>query len=84
MKKILMLGGAMQQIPAIAAAKKMGLYVITCDYLPENPGHQYSDAYYNVSTTDKEAVLEKAAKALSRLSTNFRVRNHSNVSFIKK
>jgi len=62
MKKILMLGGAMQQIPAIAAAKKMGLYVITCDYLPENPGHQYADAYYNVSTTDKEAVLELAEK----------------------
>ena len=62
MKKILMLGGAMQQIPAITAAKKMGLYVITCDYLPENPGHQYADEYHNVSTTDKEAVLELAKK----------------------
>lgn len=57
-----MLGGAMQQIPAITAAKKMGLYVITCDYLPENPGHQYADEYHNVSTTDKEAVLELAKK----------------------
>lgn len=62
MKKILMLGGSMQQIPAIKEAKKMGLYVITCDYLPENPGHSYADEYYNVSTTDKEAVLELAKK----------------------
>ena len=60
MKKILMLGGSMQQIPAIQAAKAKGLYTITCDYLPENPGHKYADVYYNVSTTDKEAVLELA------------------------
>jgi biotin carboxylase len=60
MKKILMLGGSMQQIPAIVAAKEKGLYTITCDYLPENPGHKYSDEFHNVSTTDKEAVLELA------------------------
>ncbi|MBR3768525.1 MAG: ATP-grasp domain-containing protein [Clostridia bacterium] len=63
MKKILMLGGAMQQIPAIKQAKEKGYYTITCDYLPDNPGHKYADAYYNVSTTDKEAVL-KLAKEL--------------------
>lgn len=55
-----MLGGSMQQIPAIQAAKARGLYTITCDYLPDNPGHKYADAYYNVSTTDKEAVLALA------------------------
>ncbi len=60
MKKILMLGGSMQQIPAIVQAKEKGLYTITCDYLPENPGHKYSDEFYNVSTTDKEPVLELA------------------------
>ncbi len=62
MKKILMLGGSMQQIPAITAAKKMGLYTITCDYLPQNPGHKFADEYYNVSTTDQEAVLALAKK----------------------
>ena len=62
MKKILMLGGSMQQIPAIEAAKNMGIHTITCDYLPDNPGHKYSDEYYNVSTTDKEAVLELAKR----------------------
>lgn len=60
MKKILMLGGSKQQIPAIKCAKDMGYHVITCDYLPDNPGHAYSDEYYNVSTTDKQAVLELA------------------------
>lgn len=59
-KRLLILGGADIQISAIEAAKDLGLEVITCDYLPNNPGHTLSDAYYNVSTTDKEAVLELA------------------------
>ena len=60
MKRILMLGGAMQQIPIIRQAKEMGLYVITCDYLPDNPGHALADEYHNVSTTDLEGVLHLA------------------------
>jgi biotin carboxylase len=62
MKKVLMLGGSLYQTFAIKEAVKMGYYVITCDYLPDNPGHQFSHEYYNVSTTDKEAVLELARK----------------------
>lgn len=61
-KKVLMLGGAMQQIPAIQHAKSLGLHVITCDYLPENPGHKFADEYYNVSTTDLDGVLSLAQK----------------------
>lgn len=56
-KKMLFLGGIMQQIPAIVQAQKLGYHVITCDYLPGNPGHRYSDEYHNVSTTDLEGVL---------------------------
>lgn len=62
MKKILMLGGSLYQVYAIKEAVRLGFYVITCDYLPENPGHQYAHEYYNVSTIDKEAVLELAKK----------------------
>ena len=40
----------------------MGLYVITCDYCPDNPGHKFADEYYNVSTTDLDAVLELAKR----------------------
>ncbi len=62
MKKILLLGGARSQIPAIVKAKELGYYTITCDYLPENPGHKYSDQYQNISTVDKEKVLEFSQK----------------------
>ena len=55
-----MLGGSLYQTYAIKEAVKMGYYVITCDYLPSNPGHQYAHEYHNVSTTDKEAVLKLA------------------------
>lgn len=60
MKKIMMLGGARFLLPAIRAAHELGLYVITCDYLPDNPAHQFADEYHNISTTDKEALLKKA------------------------
>ena len=61
-KKMLFLGGIMQQIPAITKAKDLGYYVITVDYLPENPGHEYSDEYYNVSTTDLNGVFALAQR----------------------
>jgi len=61
-KRILFLGGSKFQIPPIKYAKEQGHYVITCDYLPENPGHKYADEYHNVSTTDREDVLELAEK----------------------
>ncbi|MDI9433179.1 MAG: ATP-grasp domain-containing protein [Planctomycetota bacterium] len=56
-KRILILGGTPFQIPVIRYAKLRGYYVITCDYLPDNPGHRLADEYHNVSTTDVDAVL---------------------------
>ena len=41
-KRIMMLGGNLVQCTAIKAAKALGYYVITVDYLPENPGHPAS------------------------------------------
>lgn len=60
MKKLLMLGGSLYQTFAIKEAKRLGYYVITADYLPNNPGHKFADEYHNVSTIDKEAVLALA------------------------
>lgn len=60
MKKIMMLGANFFQMTAIKRAKELGYYVITVDYLPKNPGHKYADEYYNISTLDKEAVLNLA------------------------
>lgn len=57
MKKLLLLGGDATLLPVIRAAKARGYYVITCDYLPDNIAHKYSDEYIGYSTTDKEAIL---------------------------
>lgn len=54
------LGGIPYIIPAIQAAHELGYYVITVDYLPNNPAHKYSDEYVNVSIIDKEATLAVA------------------------
>lgn len=60
MKKLMLLGGLRYLIPVIKKAQRMGIYVITCDYLPDNIAHKYSDEYHNVSIIDKEAVLKLA------------------------
>ncbi len=60
MKKLMLLGGLRYLIPLIEEAHKMGIYVITADYLPDNIAHKYSDEYCNVSIIDNEAVLAKA------------------------
>lgn len=61
-KRVLMLGGSVYQTYAIKEAVRQGHYVITCDYLPSNPGHRFAHEYHNVSTTDKEAVLDLARR----------------------
>ncbi len=60
MKKILLLGGSPQQIVAIETAKRLGIYTVLCDYLPDNPGKDRADKFYLESTTDKEKMLEIA------------------------
>lgn len=63
-KRLMLLGGLRYLIPVIEAAHKLGCYVITCDYLPDNIAHKYSDEYRNVSILDKDAVL-RIAKELN-------------------
>lgn len=60
MKKVLLLGGSRYIIPVINACHDLGYKAITCDYLPNNYAHKFSDEYYNVSIIDKEAVLKLA------------------------
>ena len=59
-KKLMLLGGIRYLLPVIKAAHKLGYYVITADYLPDNIAHKYSDEYVNVSIIDKGAVLKVA------------------------
>lgn len=62
-KKLMLLGGLRYLLPVIEEAHKLGVYVITADYLPNNIAHKFSDEYCNVSIIDKDAVL-KAAQEL--------------------
>lgn len=57
MKKLMILGGSRYALAVIDAAKKLGIYTITCDYLPGNIAHKYSNEYVNVSIIDKKATL---------------------------
>ncbi len=60
MKKLMILGGTRYARPVIRAARELGLYVITADYLPRNYAHRYADEYCNVSIVDQEATLRAA------------------------
>lgn len=62
MKKLMILGGSRYALPVIKAAHELGIYVITCDYLPDNVAHKFSDEYCNVSIIDKEKTLEAAQR----------------------
>lgn len=59
-KRLMLLGGLRYLLPVIDAAHNEGYHVITCDYLPDNIAHKYSDEYCNVSIVDKDAVLAAA------------------------
>ncbi len=63
MKKILIVGGGVNQMPLIYAAKESGYYVIVVDQAGEKcPGYNIGDRFYNVSTQDEKAILEVAMK----------------------
>lgn len=60
MKKLLLLGGSSYLLPVIKKAHELGLCVLTCDYLPNNIAHKYSDEYLNISIIEKDKVLVAA------------------------
>lgn len=62
MKKLMLLGGSRYLLPVIEAAHELGLFVVTCDYLPNNIAHQYSDKYINISIVEKDEILNAAKK----------------------
>jgi biotin carboxylase len=60
MKKLMIIGASVLQLPAILKAKEMGLHVAVVDFNPQAIGIQYADKYYNASTMDEDAVLAAA------------------------
>lgn len=62
MKKLMSLGGNFFQATIVKAAKRLGYYVISVDYLPNNPAHRFADEYHCISTLDKDSILKLARK----------------------
>ena len=60
MKRILIIGASILQLPAINKAKEMGLYVGVVDYNPNAVGVSCADEYFEVSTIDEEGILRVA------------------------
>lgn len=60
MMKAMILGGVSPHIELIAKLKNMGYETLLVDYLDNPPAKAYADRYFQVSTLDKEAVLNLA------------------------
>ena len=60
MKKALIIGASILQMPAILKAKELGYYVGAVDYNPKAEGIPYADEFFNVSTIDIEGVVRTA------------------------
>lgn len=57
LKKILILGASLLQIPTILEAKKMGLFTIVVDMDRNAPGIKYADDFFEISTLDKDEIF---------------------------
>ncbi len=79
MKRVLIIGASILQLPAIKKAKEMGMYVAVADYDPKAIGIPFADEYYNVSTIDEKGVYEAAkafgAEGIMTLATDMPMRS---------
>lgn len=62
MKKLLIIGASILQLPAILKARELGCYVGVVDYNPNAVGVPYADAFFEVSTIDIQGVAETARR----------------------
>lgn len=60
MKKILIIGASVLQLPAIKKAKELGHHVAVADFNPNAVGVSFADEYFNVSTVDEQAICDVA------------------------
>ena len=60
MKKVLILGAGIYQVPLIKRAKELGLYTIVTSVEGNYPGFKYADKCYYENTTNRERILEIA------------------------
>lgn len=62
MKKILILGAGIYQVPLIKTAKRMGLYTIVASIRGNYPGFELADKVYYENTTDYAKILSIARR----------------------
>ena len=62
MKKLLILGAGIYQVPLIKTAKKLGIYTIAASIPGNYPGFKYADKVYYENTTDYDTILDIARK----------------------
>lgn len=60
MKRLLIVGASILQVPAIQRAKELGYYVGVVDYDNKAIGISYADEYFNVSTNDVIGITKTA------------------------
>ena len=60
MKRVMVMGAAIEQVPGIKKVKEMGYKAAVIDYNPQAVGIPLADKFYNVSTIDQEGVLRAA------------------------
>ena len=62
MKKLLILGAGVYQVPLIKAAKEMGIYTIAASIPGNYPGFELADKVYYENTTDYRKILSIARR----------------------
>ena len=62
MKKFMILGASVYQVPLIRTAKRMGLHTIVASIKGDYPGFSEADEVCYINTTDKEAILDVCRK----------------------
>lgn len=62
MKKFMILGAGIYQVPLIKKAKEMGLQTLVVSVPGEYPGFQYADRIFELDTRDYENILKVAEK----------------------
>ncbi len=60
MKKLMIMGAGIYQVPLIRRAKEMGIHTIAVSIPGDYPGFAQADEVCYINTTDQEAVLQKA------------------------
>lgn len=79
MRRLLIVGASILQLPAILKAKEMGLNVAVADFNPKAIGIPYANKFYEISTIDEDGIYQAAkdfrADGIMTLATDMPMRS---------